>query len=148
MLFTDFDKVTKAEWLAQVTKDLKGKPIDGLNWSTDGLEFTPFYHNEDALGENPIMDGRSDNSWEIGERIVVQNENYKLANKQALDALSKGANALCFVLDENPTNAELTILLEGVQLEWISTHFQAKTWKRLIGNFIEIINTKNKIRVW
>ena len=76
MLFNDFDKVTKAQWLEKVTKDLKGKPLESLNWSVEGIEFTPFYHGEDALNANPITDGRSDNSWEIGERIVNQNGNY------------------------------------------------------------------------
>ena len=149
MLFKDFDKVTKAEWLAQVTKDLKGKPLESLNWEIEGIEMTPFYHSEDMLGENPIVDDRSDNSWEIGARIVIQNENYAAANQQALDALSKGANALCFVLDALPlpilpTQTELITLLEGIQLEWISTHFVAKAWKRLIGDFIEVIHAKGQ----
>lgn len=149
-MFSEFKSTSKAEWLAQVTKDLKGKPLESLNWQIEGMEFTPFYHGEDALNANPITDGRSDNTWEIGERIVVQNENYAAANQQALDALSKGANALQFVFDVRqtalplPTQTELKTLLENVQLEWISTHFQANSGKELIENFIFIINEKKQ----
>lgn len=141
-MFSDFNKVTKAEWLEKVTKDLKGKPLESLNWEVEGLTMTPFYHSDDAINANPITQNRSDNSWEIGERIVIQNENYTAANQQTLEALAKGANALCFVLDESPTQAELLTLLNGVQLEWISTHFQANTWKQLMANFVAVIGKK------
>jgi methylmalonyl-CoA mutase len=143
-MFKEFKGVTKTEWLAQVTKDLKGKPLESLNWQVEGIEMTPFYHSEDALNATPITENRADNSWEIGERIVVQNENYAAANQQALDALSKGANALYFVLDKNPNQNELNTLLENVQLEWISTHFQANDCKTLIENFILVINKKEQ----
>lgn len=149
MLFNDFDKVTKAQWLEKVTKDLKGKPLESLNWQVEGLEFTPFYHGEDALHQQPITENRADNSWEIGERIVVQNANYAAANQQALDALSKGANALQFVFDVRqtlplPTQTELKTLLENIQLEWISTHFQANNSQELIENFILVIQEKEQ----
>jgi methylmalonyl-CoA mutase len=143
-MFKEFKGVTKTEWLAQVTKDLKGKPLGSLNWQVEGIEMTPFYHSEDALNATPITENRADNSWEIGERIVVQDGNYAAANQQALDALSKGANALYFVLDENPNQNELTILLANIQLEWMSTHFQANDWKTLIENFIFVINKKEQ----
>jgi methylmalonyl-CoA mutase len=147
-MFKDFKSVSKREWLKKVMKDLKGKSLETLNFQVEGMEFTPFYHNEDAINANPILDGRTDNSWEIGERIVIQNEDYKTANKQAVDALMKGANALYFVFDvgqtASPTKENLLILLEKIQLEWISTHFQANNWTQLIKNFILIINEKKQ----
>ena len=143
-MFKDFKSVSKQEWLDKVTKDLKGKPIENLNFQVEGMGFTPFYHSEDAINANPIIDGRTDNNWEIGERIVIQNSDYKSANKQAVDALMKGANALYFVFNENPTQTDLLILLENIQLEWISTHFEATNSPKLIENFLFVINEKNQ----
>ena len=145
MLFKEFKPVTKQEWLEKVTKDLKGKKsIDSFNWQVEDMEFTPFYHSEDAINATPIVDGRSDNTWEIGERIVIQNEDYAAANQQAVDALMKGANALLFVVDKSPTNAQLITLLENIQLEWISTHFRANDCLELAENFIEVIREKEE----
>lgn len=142
-MFSEFKKVTKAEWLEKVIKDLKGKKsIDSFNWQVEDMEFSPFFHSEDAINATPINDGRIDNAWEIGERIIIQNEDYTSANKQAVDALMKGANALLFVLNESPTQTELTTLFENIQLEWISTHFRANSWKRLTENFIAVANEK------
>ncbi|MFK7948665.1 MAG: methylmalonyl-CoA mutase family protein [Saprospiraceae bacterium] len=143
MLFKEFQGKTKAEWLEKVTKDLKGKKsIDSFNWHVEDMEFTPFFHSEDAINANPIVDGRSDNSWEIGERIVIQNSDYVAANKQAVDTLMKGANALLFVFDKLPTQTELTALLENIQLEWISTHFRANNSLELAETFTAIIEAK------
>ncbi len=145
MLFKEFKPVTKQEWLEKVTKDLKGKKsIDSFNWQVEDMEFTPFYHSEDAINATPIVDGRSDNTWEIGERIVIQNEDYAAANQQAVDALMKGANALLFVVDKSPTSAQLITLLENIQLEWISTHFRANNSLELAQTLVQVIEAKEQ----
>ena len=144
-MFSEFKPVSKREWLDQVTKDLKGKrSIDSFNWQVEELEFTPFYHSEDAINSAPLVDGRRDNSWEIGERIVIQKDDYATANKQAVDALMKGANALLFVFENQPKQIDLAILLESIQLEWISTHFRANDCLELAENFIEVIREKEE----
>ncbi|RRB02376.1 methylmalonyl-CoA mutase family protein [Larkinella rosea] len=48
-----FPSVTKAEWIQQVTTDLKGKSIESLNRTTlDGLETEPFYTAEDLANQS------------------------------------------------------------------------------------------------
>lgn len=144
-MFSEFKPVTKAEWLEQVIKDLKGKkPIDSFNWKVEDLEFTPFYHSEDAIDASPINDGRSDNTWEIGERVVIQNNDYAAANKQAIDALMKGANALLFVLHNAPSQSELSVLLDNIQLEWISTHFRVNDSLKLAESLVKVIEAKEQ----
>lgn len=146
-LFKEFKPQSKAEWLAKVEKDLKGKPLDGLNWDYQGMPLSPFFHKEDlATEEMPMTAGRADNAWEIGEVITVKGEAYKVANKQATSALTRGANALCFEVNETPTIEEMRVLLTDIQHEWISTHFvsQEKSQKRLITNFIKILKEKKQ----
>ena len=139
-MFKEFGSVSKAEWLAKVEKDLKGKKsIESFNWELDGMEFTPFYHSDDISTDKALIPtNKANNSWEIGERIIVSN--HKNANKQALEALQKGANALFFVLNENPSFKELNILLNDIQLEWISTHFNIDVF----DNFIKVIQSKKQ----
>ncbi|MFT6358140.1 MAG: methylmalonyl-CoA mutase [Saprospiraceae bacterium] len=145
-LFSGFQPKTKAEWLAKVEKDLKGKPLDSLNWAlTEALNFTPFAHAEDL--ENlpaPIVENRESNTWEMGARIKVVD--YKIANQEALDALENGANALCFELEKTPNQEELTLLLKEIQHEWISTNFKINqaSWERITANFIKLIEEKGQ----
>lgn len=138
-MFKEFKPVSKEEWLEKVTKDLKGKKsIDSFNWELDGMEFTPFYHADDKNGGFPLINEKPNNSWEIGERIIVSD--YKTANEQALAALQKGANALLFIFDKKPSLENLTILLKDIQHEWISTHFNID----IIEDYIKIIQSKNQ----
>ncbi|MFK7776259.1 MAG: methylmalonyl-CoA mutase family protein [Saprospiraceae bacterium] len=145
-LFKDFKKSSKKDWLAKVEKDLKGKPIENLNWKIqEDLVVTPFAHSEDLKElPKPILENRKSNDWEKGVRIVV-NE-VKTANQEAIFLLEKGANALCFELVKKPNKKELKTLLEGIELEWISTHFilHQKSWKGIIQNFISIVEDKKQ----
>jgi methylmalonyl-CoA mutase len=145
-LFKDFKKSSKKNWLAKVEKDLKGKPIENLNWKVnENLVISPFAHRDD-LEElpKPLLNKQNSNDWEKGVRIYVQN--VKTANKEALFLLEKGANALGFELLKNPTKKEMQTLLQGIEHEWISTHFilPQKSWKGIVQNFISILNDKNQ----
>jgi len=133
-LFSEFPKKTKAEWLAKVEKDLKGKPLDGLDWSLfDGMTMTPFFHADDLPeAPEPLMGGRQNNSWEIGEIVLVND--VKRANRQALEALEGGVTAIGFVLKNEISDENLELLLKGIQHEYISTHFYFE--KEITENFV------------
>lgn len=146
-LFPEFSAKSKAAWLAKVEKDLKGKPLSGLNWEYDEKTYTPFYHAEDLPNPPaPLTGGRRNNEWEIGENIIIKGEDYKTANAQALSALTRGANALCFEINETPTAEEMRILLQEIQHEWISTHFvyNGNSYRRLTENFSKILAEKGQ----
>ncbi len=140
-LFEQFQSVSKAEWLAKVEKDLKGKPIDGLNWAiNEEIVLTPFAHADDLTKPTPALSNqRATNSWEIG--VKVQVGNMQLANKEAVNALMNGANAIAFELRKSPTKTELSTLLKDIELEWISTHFifKSKSWKRFMSVFLDYV---------
>lgn len=144
-LFKEFKSVSKKEWLAKVEKDLKGKPIDKFNWEPiEGIPLTPFAHSDDSQEAYiPLVGKQQTNNWEIGVTIKVSQ--IKLANQKALSALENGATAICFDLKKSPTIEELKTLLNGIQLEWISTHFNfnQQAWKRFAGYFIDYVTTQN-----
>lgn len=143
-LFEQFQPVSKAGWLAKVKKDLKGKPIDGLNWQlNEAITLTPFAHSDDLpIKTSPLSNQRTSNSWEIG--VKVQVGNMQLANKEALNALMNGANAIAFELRKSPSKVELKTLLKDIELEWISTHFifKQKSWKRFMNCFLDYVEEK------
>jgi hypothetical protein len=89
---TKFPDYSKAEWLAKVEKDLKGKPMDGLNWEVEGEVYSPFWHAND-LAEKPASI-KSSGICQLGVKIDVNDP--KEANQLALTALSGGANFLYF----------------------------------------------------
>ncbi len=122
-MFEVFQKNSKADWLAKVEKDLKGKSkIEDFFWEANGLSISPFYTSEDTNAYPPIIDHRSDNQWAMGLPIIV--DDYQAANRLALDDLKKGASALFFYFTQQPTEAEINQLLDGIQLEWINTFFE------------------------
>lgn len=146
-LFEEFKSRSKAEWLAKVKKDLKGKPLDSLNWDYQGFTLSPFYHQEDLSQRHvPMTSHRPNNLWEIGEIIIVKEDAHKEANQQAVTALMRGANALCFEVKNTPSVSEMQVLLKDIQHEWISTHFisQAEDRDQLTANFIEVLKHKNQ----
>jgi len=137
-LFAAFPAISKEEWLKKVEKDLKGRALTELNWHlNEEITIAPFYHAED-LGHqySPIRGKRSDNHWQIAEQIVV-GTNLKEANQIALNALMNGVEALHFVLDRSLSKTDLSDLLKGIEVDFISTHFYLKNRSSDILSLLE-----------
>ena len=146
-LFAEFAPTTKTDWVAKIEKDLKGRPITGLDWQIASLSIAPFLHGDDFEEKPfPILDNRSANTWAVGEDVEVTDS--KAANQQILAALMAGVNAPRFVFDHYPTEKELLVLLKNVELDFIATHFKEKTEKnaplRFLKNFADLAGTKAK----
>jgi methylmalonyl-CoA mutase len=123
MLTLDFPETSYEEWIQQLEKDLKGKPWSDLQWQLgEGIIVDPFYHPDNFSPQRPpLVDQRNTNTCEIGEYI---NESAPdLANRAILDALEGGAEAIEIHLTQPLDSKDLAILLQGVQLEFISIHF-------------------------
>ena len=121
-IHTAFPSVTKETWLAQVSKDLKGAPLDSLHWQvSEGINANPLVDNSDLPpGLYPLSE--SPNNWEISENIAVNDP--VEANAQALLALQAGAEGICFTLYETPTAAMFATLLHGIYLDFVGLHFE------------------------
>ncbi len=126
-LFSEFPPASKADWLAKIQKDLKGKSINDLFYKIGDLQLSPFLSKSDLVANiAPLAHGRETNHWDINENIVVK-EDLKKANSLALKALVGGASALRFELNTFPQAADLTILLKDIELDYIQTAFLEKT---------------------
>lgn len=137
-LFHEFPPTAKAEWLARVQKDLKGRPFSDLQWHlSDSIRIDPFFHPDDRIeAAGPLVktDGRQ-NSWEIGEYISVK-DSLPAANQEALTALSGGAEALLFQMGASELNEDnLPLLLQDIMLDMISVHFEFNSDDSLKNSF-------------
>ena len=140
-LFAEFTPSNKAEWLAKVERDLKGRPIEDLNWQLNNqptpLSISPFAHLADLETLPEPLANRPANTWAIGEHIYV-NIDFKTANQAVLTALMGGVNAPCFVFENNfPSETQLETLLKDVELDYISPFFKEKTENKSPLSFLK-----------
>lgn len=124
-LLEEFPAIDKATWVAKVEKDLKGKPLKDLIWHlSEDLEVAPFYHPEDLdhQATAPLIAGRRDNDWEVGEYINVY-QDAKAANLALLEGLKGGVQAPLFRLFHPLDAPRLHQLLDGVAPEMVTLNF-------------------------
>ncbi len=123
-LFSEFPPISKADWLRQIAKDLKERPLAELEWQMhNGLVVSPFVHADD-FPVLPTPLSATPNHWEICEDLLVTD--CVLANRQALVALEGGAEGLCFWLDQPLEAPDFARMLDGVHLDYIGLHFAGK----------------------
>lgn len=126
-LLAEFNPINKKEWIAAIEKHLKGQPAHSLDWQLEeGVTISPLVRQKDIqthlLG---TIDTSTANEWYITEKIHV-GDDYELANKQALEALQKGVQALYFELEVLPTTADFTLLWKDILLELVPIHLEGK----------------------
>ena len=143
-LFSEFAPTSKAEWLARIEKDLKGRPISDLTWELPNLKISPFAHKDDILETLEPIVQHANNSWEICENVPIQLSDYKSANKGALTALMGGANSLEFYTESYPTENQLVELLKDIELDYISVYFNVSSE---MANFIDFLKIFEKIAI-
>lgn len=62
--FGEFAIPTKEDWLNQVKKELKGRPIEELSSNWFGIDVQPFYHRSDIQWECPVP-ATSSADWKL-----------------------------------------------------------------------------------
>ena len=154
-LFSEFPPVSTEEWVAKITADLKGVPFEKkLVWKTgEGFNVNPFYRREDLKdlkttdslpGEFPYVRGtKKDNDWKVRQNIEVTN--FKSANAEAKDLLTKGVTSLGFSVKGDEVNAEnIATLLDGICPVATELNFSTCNCKveKLITILVENFKTK------
>ncbi len=147
-LFEEFPPVSKQEWKDLIMKDLNGGDYQKkMVWHTiDGIEVEPLYTAEDienigfskgAPGVFPFARGNKsiDNSWEICQTINASD--VKAANAKAKEFIKKGVQGIEFLLDFMNDQNEFDALLEGIDIENISIHFQGSHSYSILINLLK-----------
>ena len=109
-LFQEFEATALDQWLKQITADLKGKPIDQLNFKPEfDLQFRSYYHRSEAP-EGHFSTGKQANSWK--NRRFFENP----SNKVILKNLNEGIDCLGLTYtDQNSFETQT----KDVQFEFI-----------------------------
>jgi len=133
-LFSEFPPVTTAEWETKIRADLKGADYEKkLIWKTDeAFDVKPYYRAEDLhgleyLNVNPAGypflrgDKKNHNNWLV--RQDLHTTDFKEANKLALEAISRGANAIGFDARVVTTHEQMHLLLDKIDFSKININF-------------------------
>ena len=120
-LFSEFEPISAKQWKQQIQVDLKGADYnETLVWeSLEGIAVKPFYNGEDTKDISKFSLPEN-HEWSIAQTIYAGNVDS--ANKKALDALSRGAQSLVFVVPD--ADIDWVKLLKGVSVEEIPIYFQ------------------------
>lgn len=116
----EFPKASKAEWLAKVEKDLRGKAVSDLNFTAAGKTYSPFHHPEDLPSPPPPVRGPRTEPCRSGASLEITDP--AADNKVILDLLNKGANALLLHSAAVNLADSLDQLLGGVYRELIDVY--------------------------
>ncbi len=147
-LFEEFKAIGKQAWLDKIEKDLKGKPLDALNWRIDDeLSLNPFYTSEDLESIPNIELIKESSDWEIGEKYVCRKENFAEVNSMALEGLQNGVQSLFLDFEDTPDAEGFSQLLNNIELTFISHHFGAPTVESapvILNHFLNLAKTQGK----
>jgi methylmalonyl-CoA mutase len=120
-LFAAFPPVNKTEWLQQVSKDLKGRPLSDFDWMVDSdWAASPFVHADDHISPDFALES-SANGWELQELVPATDP--AIANAQALEALAGGAEGLVWEFNTPPQWDALQTMFNNIHPDFIGLHF-------------------------
>tara|TARA_R110002049_G_scaffold279949_2_gene459109 strand:- start:5874 stop:7691 length:1818 start_codon:yes stop_codon:yes gene_type:complete len=118
-LFSDFNPVSKEEWMEKVTVDLKGEDFNKkLVWKNlSGIDIAPFYNAEDTSHHLP---NTGTNAQDLINYRNIPVQSAESANTLALKAIEEGITGLLF-----DVKGKLSInqLLKEINLNNIAVSF-------------------------
>jgi methylmalonyl-CoA mutase len=138
------DQITKEQWLKQVSKELKGVPMDQLNWILgNDIHVSPFKDISDLPADLNPLDAKPNNYWSIIEPIIVS-QDLSNDNQLILDSLQKGASGLSLYFDSIPTSDHFEELLQGVFINLIPIEIiipEASGFESAIQSWLQYIRS-------
>lgn len=146
-LFNEFEGVSSKAWKQKIQADLKGADYnDTLIWNTnEGIDVKPFYHTDQFEDAN-FESGTKASTFSINQSIYVANT--ERSNSKAIDALSRGAESIEFIVPSadvsipdlikgiDPTSTPICLTLQFLSSEYvmqIPTHNNITVHVDIIG---------------
>ncbi len=119
-LFGDFHEVSSKAWKQKIQYELQGEDYNNtLVWeSPEGIKVKPFYNSEDLKVHGTSLKSKDD-GWSIAQAIYAGNA--EMANKKALDAISRGAECIYFTIPSS--GIDIHELLNEIDLGQTAIHF-------------------------
>lgn len=119
-LFDDFQEISSKAWKQKIQFELQGGDYNNtLVWeSPEGIKVKPFYNSEDLRVQGASLKSKDDD-WSIAQAIYAGNA--EMANKKALDAISRGAECIYFTIPSS--GIDIYGLLNEIDLSKTAIHF-------------------------
>jgi methylmalonyl-CoA mutase len=121
----DFPEIPTEQWKEQIAKELKKANSPESFEFFDKVENLTFSITPENFPSILIENDKKTSDWEVGYEITITDTNSKEANKEALQALNFGANAITFSF-ETEEKVDLNLLLEVIEVQYIDLHFNIK----------------------
>lgn len=128
-LFSDFPPISTEAWIDQITKELKGKSPDQLQWTTpDGITLNPFFRKED-LPEGSLLS--NDFPFRRGNHFQANGPGWQIVHPlpasstySALQGLQEALENEVPAIYLNPKGSSLSIhqLLETLDVHKTALH--------------------------
>ncbi|MFD0994149.1 methylmalonyl-CoA mutase subunit beta [Tenacibaculum geojense] len=117
-LFDEFEKISAKQWKQKIQVDLKGADYNEtlLSTTNDGITIKPFYTKEDRTNTTIKLPNKS---YATCESIFIDDE--IVANKLAVDALQRGANAIEFKAE---SSFNIEIILANIDISKNTIYFK------------------------
>ncbi len=166
-LFDEFPPITTEQWEEVIKKELKGADYEKkMLWHTlEGFTVKPYYRKED-LERVPYLHQKeknlplyraikaNNNDWIIYEEIYVSQ--IEKANRQAIEALQKGAEGIEFIIQEKihydlvslfHEQSEFSNLVEHIDLEKVPIRFISGCNTSILLSMLEEEIDKQKLNI-
>ncbi|HBJ72280.1 MAG TPA: methylmalonyl-CoA mutase [Actinobacteria bacterium] len=168
ILAAEFDEPTRAAWMVEVDKAIKGGDFDKILVSTtlDGIRIEPLYTAEDVAVESDesgfpgfapltrggVIEPRVDGAWDI--RASIAHPDIAVANAQALTELRNGANSLELHLDLDGegggisvrSQADLARVLDGVLLDIAPISLRAGAYSIIAAEWLTLLLAERNVQ--
>lgn len=121
-----FPPTSKEDWIRQIEKDLKGKPIESLygEW-WPGEPQIPFHHASDSAPETIVLPGQLFGSPPgIVEPVNISNRSAEQINKVLLEALQFGTQTF-LISNKDGIDIDADQMLKDVFPVMVQWHFYA-----------------------
>lgn len=124
------------EWQQRALAELKGKPLESLNWtSEEGLPFSAYYNQANGATPFPVLIQNRQKTWM--SPIHLSGEWGAEMNKKALNQLSKGATSLFFSISSLPSQQELLQVLKGIEFKYIYSLWEVEA--HMLQRFADLL---------
>jgi len=146
-LFNEFDPVSGKEWKQKIQFNLKGADYNNtLVWtSPEGIHVKPVYHRDDFNSEFSPIPGHP-TSWLVTQQVFI--DDVSIANKLALDALEKGAEALWLSAEKE---FDIPQLFENLSFDscvlYFNLTFLSKEFLKQLTGFLRKHNAKFQLNI-
>ena len=137
-----YEEQSKKDWVKKFLSENQSNKIENIQHKINNKLFDPIYFNDEVKIKNTFLKNKS---WLISTDIIV--DKITQANKNAIIAISEGANSICFNLkNKNISRIQINKLLKDLNLKKVNIEFANCTNSKAILKYLSQKKDSKNIR--